>query len=470
MLQESLRTQTASVWMLHFFDAPLPWCPDCYNWHMDILSYIDKTCIRCGGCLPQQEAEGMTPFMCGDLAEELLEAGDSDQVHPEVYEFVLGCSLCGACTTHCPEKLSCAHAARAGREKLIELEPELLEDYRAFRVDYRENLFGVIREAMGVSYKDYLETSSKEKRSRSTALFFPGCSLASYSEKLTRTTYELLESRGVVQGMTAYCCGKPLYDMGATQEFESYANGLIDALAHASVDKLVVACPSCFYTLKDLLEERLIDGIVLEALPDALLNLNITCLEDDYASVALHDSCLDRFGLHFSQATHTLFKQSGMSVLKMQNSGSGTICCGAGGLSQAGSPTLSEARGARRLRQFAATKAECLVCSCMSCVNAFVLGEGSQCDDAHHYLELLLGISVDWGAVKRTMDELTGAHDCEESGRSQDEYHADIFGQYNSYQLANIKQANEYEVEDSDLSSLPAFYLPLELCTKIFDD
>lgn len=380
---------------------------------MEELINIDDECVRCGICEKQQAAEGMPVIMCGDLARELAEATDITEVSPEAYDFVLSCSLCDACTANCPRLISCAALVRAGREQLIEFEPEFALDYRAYRTDYRENLFAAVRDAAGFVYEDALDEpvqganafESQINGAGGMSLFFPGCSLSSYSESLTKATFARLQEEGLVQGMSVYCCGKPIGDSGAKQAYQSYSDSFIEHLRRNHVSRLIVACPNCFYALASLFLRKGVKDVTLDALPEVLVDLGLSCNTSDFDSITVHDSCPDRFSLRFAQATRALLKPGGVEIREMQSSGTNTICCGAGGFSQIGGPTHSEERCTRRLRQFEQTGADCLICSCMSCVSTFL--SGGRAPKTKHYLERVFGIAIDWHAAELAFDKMS---------------------------------------------------------------
>lgn len=366
--------------------------------------------------MKQQAAEGMPAIMCGDLAKEAAAAQDLAELNSEAYDFFLSCSLCDACTVFCPEHISCTELVKAGRERLLELQPELAQGYRAFFVDYRENLFTALKDAAGFIYDDALEGAAKHEIKdkakdedrvglEEKTLFFAGCSLSSYSEDLSNATFALLQEQGVVDGMTTYCCGKPLGDIGLREAHEAYGKSLIELIKKQGYTRLIVACPNCFYELKALLEHPKDKNLVLEDLPAVLLTLGMSCKGDEFSSLAVHDSCPDRFSRRFAQNTRMLLRSEDSTLIEMKHHDRNTICCGAGGMAQVGGATHSAKRCLRVLEEFADTKAECLVSSCVSCVNAFV-SSASQAPIARHYLEILTGVAIDWQLVQRAFDKV----------------------------------------------------------------
>lgn len=392
-----------------------------YNRPMSELAAIDHACTRCGLCAREQAREGMPESLLGDLAGELLEAEKLEDLSPETYEFVRSCLLCNACTQSCPEGISCAQTVRAARERLSILEPELIDEYRAFRVDYQENWYSLLRKAAGFTYEDALDgyDGSVINTVRDAAdardvehlelpercLFFAGCSLSSYSRELTQATYQLLHKQGLVQGLSVHCCGKPLDDMGQKDACGRYGKQLVSALKQARINKLVVACPNCFYALRALLKQEDMSSLVLEPLPLALERLGMR-YEGSCQSVTVHDSCPDRKFLLFAQSTRALFASSAHApqLIEMTHHAEETLCCGSGGLASVFNPNLGALRLERRLAEYSDSGGERLVCSCINCTQRF--SSDSSKPAVSHYLELLLHHSIDWQQVQEAVDQL----------------------------------------------------------------
>ncbi|MDR2672714.1 MAG: (Fe-S)-binding protein [Coriobacteriales bacterium] len=427
---------------------------------------IDDACIRCGLCMSQQRAEGMPALMCGDIAQTFANVKDATEIPEDTYEFVRSCSLCDACTAACPRKLSCAEVCRAARQVLARLQPELADEYRVFRMDVCENLFAGMRLAGNIVYSEYLggpapplELDASQPRatqpSAQRTLFMPGCTLSSYAEEVTRATFELLVARGAVCGMTAYCCGNPLSNAGLIDDYNRYAAGFARLLQRHRIDSIVVACPNCLRRLEFLVEQNSLE-IILVPLPTVLVELGVrytpvptaldvpttatadtptmpvhpsgdnveiqgapkltqtkvltltpTAAPPCPSSISVHDSCPDRESGRFGRATRHLFIDSNIDLVEMANNGKKTICCGSGGLAQVYGPEHPRARRDRRLEQFAATGADCLVCSCISCVNMFL--SAPDAPPVRHYLELILGKHIDWARMAHNMDKATVA-------------------------------------------------------------
>jgi Fe-S oxidoreductase len=288
---------------------------------------------------------------------------------------------------------------------LVDLEPSLADKYRRFRVDFEENLFTGLRRAGEIVYPESLDLAgSATSGMGDVCLFMPGCTLSSYSQPLTIACLDLLLRRGVVDGMTSFCCGNPLGNAGLANRYHNHSRHFLTLLQANRVTRMVVACPNCLRSLESTLAlTQATSSIALVPLPEILLELGIHYADNSgLRSIAVHDSCPDRFSQRFARATRRLFDSSGLAVLEMPSHGRDTICCGSGGLAQVYSHKHALDRRQRRLSEFAQTGADCLVCSCVSCVNMFLAK--APVTNVWHYLELLLDIRIDWQTVAANLD------------------------------------------------------------------
>jgi Fe-S oxidoreductase len=398
-----------------------------YNNQMIDFAKIHKQCIRCGLCSKKQQLEGMPPIMVGALADELRKATALRDLPAKTIEFIRSCNLCDACTARCPKDISCGAVVRTARQKLLELDPAIAGDYRSYRVDYRESLFNCLRKAGQITYPEFFDTSINPSAASSApkyrvSLFMPGCTLCSYSQPLTMATFDLLLNRGAVDGMTAHCCGNPLNNFGENGAYQTYVENFTKLLERNNVRRVVMACPNCMYSLEAAFKEAGVTGIELVPLPELLVEMGIRYSGpqsdqpvgaigvggrapwDSFSSFCIHDSCPDRFTQRFGRATRQLFEVPGVDVLEMHDHGLNTICCGSGGLAAVYSRHAAYRRQERRLDQFVATAAECLVCYCISCANMFVSSPTRP--QVRHYLELICKVQLDWEAMGNAINTL----------------------------------------------------------------
>jgi fumarate reductase (CoM/CoB) subunit B len=366
---------------------------------------VDETCIRCGICEKSHKEAQFVPFMFGDLAERLLvidkaSASDIDVLlSDELLYLIRGCALCGECTAACPVGISASECMMNARIFLDMLRPEIRHDYQDLRTDESGNLFERIRAIRGIAFEDYLDAPVSSEAPKNATLFFPGCSLVAYAPEITELVAGYLEECADSVGVTVSCCGNPIRDMGLSEEFVNYAHYLNERLHSHQVTRLIIACPNCFDAFTSMKDEKLIDTTIeLVPLPEFLVAQGAkidpsVCAQAGFCSASVHDSCPDRFSLRFGNSLRTLL--GGVVELReMEHAKEHTICCGAGGLVSSFDVQRCMLRADRRLDEFAATGADCLVTGCVSCSSALRRSDDSL--PVRHYLELLFDTPIDW--------------------------------------------------------------------------
>ncbi len=193
-------------------------------------------------------------------------------------------------------------------------------------------------------------------------LFFPGCTLMSYSPVLTRAVFAHLQEQTSCQAIWTDCCGKLLEQR--TAGTAAACPGTADSYAREhAITRIITACPGCYYDMKKLLQpvgirvESVYENLVFKAADDA-----------GGASCTVHDSCPDRFTGEWGRQVRDALQQRGYSLVEMPHSGSTTICCGSGGQLSHFRPDLVEELTDLRRNEFAQTGAAWLVAYCLSCV------------------------------------------------------------------------------------------------------
>ncbi len=265
-------------------------------------------------------------------------------------------------------------------------------------VDRRGNALAGVREWRGISYDDALTAPA----ARCESLFFPGCTLTAYAPELVRATADYLRQAGEIDGLTALCCGNPLAIIGLPDRFEDYARAMDAHLAERGVRRIVSGCPNCHNALLRGQKMGFIDSrIEVRALPQLLVEMGARIpetrtVEPKARTFSVHDSCSDRRDGTFGSAVRALLPPG--SCREMRHHGADSICCGSGGIVSYYDVTVCEARRARRMAEFRECGADCLVTACTSCANSMLRSDAEA--PARHYLELLFGIEIDWGALR----------------------------------------------------------------------
>jgi|YelNatPaOPRAMG01_1025707.scaffolds.fasta_scaffold01530_5 Fe-S oxidoreductase len=273
-----------------------------------------------------------------------------------VKSYIMECFLCGLCQAVCPLNLDFPSVIAHAR---LEQASFVLNDrrYKLFLPD--EPMF------FPRAYKTYknLNYDSSEKNSFVYA-FLPGCSMSCYSPEATLKVYEKLEEK-LDAGLVDLCCGKPLSDAGLAERALKWLVRLESYLKSKGCEKIITACPKCYYHLQSMFQGRFEVLTVYEVLGELLKE----GLDSFNSKIAIHDSCPDRFKGHFATHVRKLFNNE--QVLEMSHSRNRTICCGSGGMVSCFNPYLSAMASSRRVMEFLEAGADLMVVYCYTCAQIF---------------------------------------------------------------------------------------------------
>ncbi len=354
----------------------------------------DLRCTRCNGCGCRHQGVDFPPFTYGALAQRLLQCyKEGAPPEPSLQRLIRSCDFCGACVAHCPAGIDAKTFMRSARVLLMEQDPSLAQRYRNVRVDYKNNLFSMLRQALGAVYEEALEPNSGRT---AHSLFLPSCHMGSKFPSLTHASYTFLKKHGIADGITAYCCGNALYCTGLEAEFDRYAKGFAKALQTAKVQRIVTPCANCYDFLLRLQQMGYLDSsLAVLALPAELAKRGIAAEADPAAAaIAVHDSCPDRHRGIFADGIREVLKNR--EVVEMACAGIDTMCCGSGGLSPFGDKEVGQTVKSNKAAQCRATGAGHLVTTCFNCADS--LAQAVHPMETHHFMEYLLGHQADWQA------------------------------------------------------------------------
>ena len=328
---------------------------------VQILQKFSDECIDCGCCLQAcslLDDLGQTP---AEIARQILDG----QVDEAVIKTIQRCALCGLCSQSCLVNLKPAQAMSAARESLILAGLIELTDYQVMQVDNDWHFFTIYRNMWGINYDD-LQVDTYD------TLFFPGCTLASYSPALTRLAHNWLQEQGFTVGITDRCCGIPLSSIGLSARNDRLLAELRADMAAAGAHRLVTTCPNCYYHL-----QKHLDDIEVISLYQMMAEAGIQI--SGPSTLTIHDSCLDRHTVQIGQEMRQLL--AGYPLVEMEHHGQNSICCGSGGIVSMIDPELCRERAQTRLAEFHDTGATYCVTACMGCAKR--LGPASPTGAGH---------------------------------------------------------------------------------------
>jgi fumarate reductase (CoM/CoB) subunit B len=349
-----------------------------------ILEAIADECIECELCSDVCTLLNDLELSPAQIARLVLDG----EVSRDLLEAIQRCDLCGHCGFDCPSEINVPGGMMAAREILLKNGMISLDDYRIMLVDQDWHLFTIYRDTYGIDFQDL-------KREHYETLFFPGCTLASYSPELTRATYAWLQDQGMTLGITDMCCGKPLASIGLRERDYHLVDGLKQQMDAAGAKQLVTACPNCYHHLRERLE-----GIDIVSLYGLLRQAGIR--PEGNNKLTVHDSCPDRFDGRVGKEVRSLL--SGYPLVEMKHHGPDSICCGSGGIVSMVDPELAHKRTLERIVEFEATDAAHCITSCMACAHR--LSRATSPGNVLHCLEMVFGIFVDYAQVEANIQAM----------------------------------------------------------------
>lgn len=257
------------------------------------------------------------------------------------------CSLCGLCTTVCPERLDLDGL-------FLEMRREAVD--RGFG-DYPEHKPLLNYERLGTSRRFSLYRLPRG----CTTVFFPGCSLSGTRPDAVNKVFDRLRQVDPAAGIVFDCCLKPSHSLGREQYTNAMFGEMNDWLVQQGVKEVLVACPNCqvmFATFGRGLKVRTVWEVLTESGEP---------LEQVSGMVTVHDPCVIRDAQSAHQAVRTLLRRQGVTVEEMPHSGRTTVCCGKGGAVDMLNPELAASWGGLRKKEAAGRR---IITYCAGCVQA----------------------------------------------------------------------------------------------------
>ncbi|MEM1586906.1 MAG: (Fe-S)-binding protein [Candidatus Bathyarchaeia archaeon] len=335
----------------------------------DSLESILNDCIECRLCVEECPFLLKYNWIPKDIAKDLLRGIDENK------RYVMECFLCDLCRAVCPKNLDFPSVIVHARQSFSKyISGEIY--YRLFLPD--DQLF------FPKAYKTYKKIIYDFPKDGSFKyIFFPGCSMSSYSPEAVKEVYRRLAKELCSVGFIDTCCGKPLADVGLTERASKWIMNLNARFIERECGNIVTACPMCYYYLKSSLPKSYkiltVYEVLGESLSEKLKRINL--------KVTIHDSCPDRFNGIFARQVRSLLR--GCEVLEMRHSREKSLCCGAGGIASIADPSLALKISSVSAEEFSLTGADLMVVYCYTCAQVFWNTQPKI--RTKHILDLMLG-------------------------------------------------------------------------------
>ncbi len=206
------------------------------------------------------------------------------------------CALCGKCEAVCSLGLSPYRMFEQRRVEAVANHEIDVNEYRYLFPDRENNVMSAFREYYDVKYPDLNMSLPADMA------FLPGCTMVTYSPRLTRKVYDALLELHHNIVLLNDCCGLPMYQIGLPERGDKIKTRLKSKVSRLGVKRIVVACPNCYYQLRKTSIFKNIEIItVYEALKDIFPSNRVNGI------YTVHDSCPDRFdGIFAAQVIPTV--------------------------------------------------------------------------------------------------------------------------------------------------------------------
>jgi Fe-S oxidoreductase len=287
---------------------------------------------------------------------------------------VYSCTMCGHCTSVCPEDVDVGGLLRLSRAARVSagVAPAALHDFWMQEMEFANSEGALVAAPLGTSTCEYA--------------FYPGCQLGACTPEHVLRTHELLAAEqdlGVILG----CCGSPAYWAGDDARVEAGIAELRRAWEGLGRPTLVFACATCSLMLSSFLPE-----IPRVSVYELLARSGSLPAAAAIPEAALFDPCNARDDTGMEAAVRELAGAAGVKVHELPEK---NRCCGHGGHIRVANPALFEEIVENRA---GASELPYLV-YCANCRDVFAW-KGKECA---HILDVALQLPV--GASVPTLEE-----------------------------------------------------------------
>lgn len=344
--------------------------------HRRYLEDVEGRCLHCRSCRCFHATSVVGSLCFGEVATLLLK-GELDGLSDSLF----GCNQCGLCLKRCPRAFDAKEFMFHARAVLEEADGAKCRIYDGVRPDNPNNAFVTVRKEQGVVYDDALAAGATCPH-----LFVPGCHMASTFPELTKQAAAYLIRHDIADGMTACCCGNPLYAAGFYREYREYLERIDGRYRACGVREILTPCPSCYDFNLRAQQEGYLAGVKITCLSDALVERGIKVNRDDFPKeyvVSIHDSCPDRKRGVFAESIRALYAD--FDIQELAHVRVNGLCCGCGGLVPPYSAEIADSGKRLKQRDVEQAGGDCLITTCFNCKKGL-----TPLMPTHQYLEDLL--------------------------------------------------------------------------------
>ncbi|MDZ7697849.1 MAG: FAD-binding and (Fe-S)-binding domain-containing protein [Deltaproteobacteria bacterium] len=296
----------------------------------------------------------------------------------DLAEAFYSCTTCQACTYFCPARVKVDEIVEGVRQKLYQsgFVPEPV-------LGIRDNILkaGNVYASAKADRIDIYPSALKERieqgtlKAQADTLLFMGCVPSYLDMKMVPSLIKPLDAAEMnytVLSTEEGCCGFPLFLMGASDDFKTNAEALVERIRATGVKELVTPCAGCYKTFKKLYPEVVDLDIEIyhsvHYLDKLISEGRIEMNKDLGKKVTYHDPCdLGRAFQIFEEPRNILKAIPGLEFVEMDRNRLQARCCGGGGGVLANNPDMAVDMAAERVRDALAVGADIIVSGCAAC-------------------------------------------------------------------------------------------------------
>ena len=345
-------------------------------------------CTQCGNCrtvcpvFEQIGWESASPRGKLYYIKQLLRQRSSthNPIDEEFAKRIFQCSLCVRCEEVCQTRIDMMGLWQAVRAELGNrgLWPKEVQAIREATLS-QYNLYSLPNSRRTV-WAMMIEEQVLPKVNRVAEVgYFLGC-VAAFTGRIAgipESTVAILDAAGVdytTLGPDEWCCGNPLFFVGAHPAAVELALHNLEKLRELKVKTLVTSCAGCYRAFHNEYPRVLGEDIGIEVLhfPQFLSRLidqgKLRFGRPQEMAITYHDPC--EIGRHcgiYDEPRHVLASLPGVELIEMPNNRNNSGCCGGGGLLKATYPDLSLDIAGSRINQAIHVGATELVSACVTC-------------------------------------------------------------------------------------------------------
>ncbi|MCK5556921.1 MAG: (Fe-S)-binding protein, partial [Candidatus Hydrogenedentes bacterium] len=273
----------------------------------------------------ENDGDGQRPALIADTIEE---------------DVIWSCTTCAGCVEHCPVMIEHIDKLTDMRRYLVLMESQFPREGVALfkNMETNSNPWG-IGWAQRADWAKELGVPTLDEKKETDVLYWVGCSGAydDRNKKVSQAMVKIFKAAGVdfaILGAEEKCCGDSARRLGNEYLFQTLASTNIETMQQYKFNRIVVACPHGFNTLKHEYPQLGGNYEVVhhtEFILGLIRTGKVRLSSNGSDNVAYHDSCY--LGRHndIYDEPRDILRAAGHVLTPVSRERAYSFCCGAGG-------------------------------------------------------------------------------------------------------------------------------------------